>query len=175
LADVGCGVGLTDSMIIDRVAAVSGFDESAESVAVAAETNPSATYFHADGPELPAEADSFDVAFAINVIHHVDPSDRPEFVAELRRIVRPGGLVIVFEHNPFNPLTRLSVLRCEFDKGVELLSRRNLRRLVGEAGLTPVAARYVIFSTSAAPSVLAAERRIGWLPLGAQHVLVSRV
>ena len=57
----------------------------------------------------------------------------PAFVAELARVVRPGGLVVVFEHNPLNPLTRLVVSRVTFDDGVRLLRSGERRLAVRDA------------------------------------------
>ena len=64
--------------------------------------------------------------------------------------------------------------RCEFDKGVVLLSQQSLTRLLTGAGLYAVEQRYIIFSTSDRPRVRAVERSLGWLPLGAQHYAAAR-
>ena len=74
------------------------------------------------------------------VAHHVPPEHVASFFAEMRRVVRPGGIVSVIEHNPFNPLTRLAVLRCPFDADAVLISRGSARRLLRTAGLTDIEA-----------------------------------
>ena len=93
-------------------ALLAGVDPSEAMIEAARKANPEADYRVADGTELPFEDGSFDLAFAVCVLHHVAPPDRPAFVAELARVTRPGGLTVVFEHNPLNPLTRLAVRRC---------------------------------------------------------------
>jgi SAM-dependent methyltransferase len=174
VVDVGCGVGSTDSHLAGRFGELHGVDTAGEAIKRAARHNPTVRYQPYDGRSLPFAEASVDLAFAINVMHHVPPAVRPAFAFELRRVVRPGGVAVVFEQNPFNPLTRLAVSRCEFDKGVVLLTRRSLARLLAGAGLKAVEHRYIIFFTSDRPRLQALERSLGKLPLGAQHYIAAR-
>ena len=57
-----------------------------------------------DGDRLPFGDATFDVVIAICALHHVPTPHRPEFLAELHRVTRQDGLVVIFEHNPLNPL-----------------------------------------------------------------------
>lgn len=50
-------------------------------------------YVRGDGVRLPFREDTFDVVFALDVIEHVD--DDRGLAAELLRVLRPGGLLIV--------------------------------------------------------------------------------
>ncbi|MDX6449784.1 MAG: polyisoprenyl-phosphate glycosyltransferase, partial [Gaiellaceae bacterium] len=140
----------------------------------AAAATPAVRYRTYDGKTLPFADQSFDLAFAVNVFHHVDPPDRAALAAELARVVRPGGIVAVFEHNPLNPLTRLVVSRCEFDAGVELLSTREVSALLTRAGLQPVERRYILFFPWRAAFLQRLEARLGPVPLGAQHLTAAR-
>lgn len=169
--DVGCGVGLTDVHLTAHLGELHGVDTSASAAAMAAERNPSGSYDKIDGSALPFADERFDLAFAICVAHHVEPSDRASFVAEITRVVRPGGLVAIFEHNPYNPLTRLNVSRCEFDDGVSLLPPRETAGLLAGAGLTDLEKRYVIFlpvDGTAGDLVDSTLRRV---PVGAQYLV----
>lgn len=172
--DVGCGVGLTDRLLLPHVAALEGVDVSTAMVERARESNPAASYQVYDGRRLPFEEDAFDVAFAICVLHHVEPPDRRPLLAELRRVTRPDGLTVVFEHNPLNPLTRRVVRHCAFDEGVELIGRRELERLHRAAGLDVVDAEYLLFFPWRARPLALLERGLTRLPLGAQYVVAGR-
>jgi SAM-dependent methyltransferase len=172
--DVGCGVGLTDSALRGRFGTIQGVDVSEGAVAEAAQTNPWATYRSYDGRSLPFADDSFDLAFAICVLHHIDPPDRAAFAVEMARVVRPGGLAVAIEHNPLNPFTRVAVNRCAFDEGVVLLGRNQARRYLAASDLDPIASPYIIFFPWRARLFRAAERAITWLPLGAQYIAVGR-
>lgn len=171
--DVGCGVGLTDEFLAPSFRELHGVDVSAGMVDAARRANPTVGYHVGDGRRLPFDDASFEVAFAICVIHHVAPPERVQFARELRRVIAPGGLVVVFEHNPLNPLTRLVVSRCAFDEDVSLLGVRELTLLLTGAGLDRPERRYVLFSPIDRPIMRRAERFLGSVPLGAQYYVAA--
>jgi SAM-dependent methyltransferase len=168
--DVGCGPGLFDRHLGSSFE-LHGVDVSPAMVERARETNPEASYSVYDGRRLPFGDGELDVVFAVCVLHHVDPPDRPALVAEMARVTRPGGLVLVFEHNPLNPLTRRVVRDCAFDEGVELLGRRELERLYRGAGLELLGTEYLLFFPWRMDAL---ERLLIRLPLGAQYVVAGR-
>jgi SAM-dependent methyltransferase len=168
--DVGCGIGSIHSALAPRFAGFHGVDVSQGLVDVARATNPGIAYQAYDGAELPFHSNTFDLAFAICVLHHVPKSGWPGFTRELARVVRPGGVVAVIEHNPLNPLTRLVTVRCAFDEGIELVPRRRLERLLSSAGALNVASRYILFSPWRGAAVEAAEHHLRRVPLGAQYI-----
>jgi SAM-dependent methyltransferase len=172
--DVGCGVGLTDAHLRGRFAELHGIDPSRVAVGRAMTANPEVRYKVLDGDVLPYPDASFDLVFAICVVHHVPPSEWLHFVTEMRRVVRPGGLVVVFEHNPLNPLTRLSVLRCEFDDAAVLLSMTRARRLLVAAGLEPAEQRFIVFVPSERRVARALEDKLARVALGAQYYVAAR-
>ncbi|MDA0302165.1 MAG: methyltransferase domain-containing protein [Chloroflexi bacterium] len=100
LLDVGCGPGTISSGLARAVAPgeVVGIDVSADvidraraHVAEAGATN--ARFETANVYDLPYEAGSFDVAHAHQVMQHL--ADPEAALAEMRRVLRPGGLVAV--------------------------------------------------------------------------------
>jgi len=171
--DVGSGPGSLHPYLTE-IGALEGVDVSQALVERAAAANPNVHYQPYDGRTLPFPDARFDLAFAVNVFHHVEPPDRAGLAAELARVVRPGGIVAVFEHNPLNPLTRLVVARCEFDEGVLLLSTRKVRELLAHAGLHPLERRYILFFPWRAAFLQRLEARLGPVPLGAQHLTAAR-
>ncbi len=173
--DVGCGPGETDHFLRGRIARLAGVDVAPEMVARARERNPWAEYRdYPDGEGIPFEDGSFDVTFAICVLHHVARGRRAQLVSEMARVTRPGGLIALFEHNPMNPLTRRAVRDCEFDRDAELLTRRNATRLLEQAGLAEPGGRYILFFTRESGLLRGIERRLGWMPLGAQYAVVAQ-
>jgi SAM-dependent methyltransferase len=103
-------------------------------------------------------------------MHHVPPQERLALLCEIRRVVRPGGLVCIIEHNPFNPLTRVAVMRCEFDRDAVLLRAIQSRRLMIATGLRHIDTRYFLLLPWATPLTRRIEAGIQHLPLGAQYV-----
>ena len=173
--DVGCGPGETDSFLEGRFAHLTGVDVAEGMVNEASRRNPWAEYAsYAAGGPLPFDDDSFDLAFTICVLHHVPPAKWEAFVAELARVTRPGGVVAIFEHNPWNPLTRRAVRGCEFDAGVTLASRGRVRRLLAGRGLEVLAARHIIFFPREGRTLRGIERALAQVPLGAQHYVAAR-
>jgi SAM-dependent methyltransferase len=109
--DVGCGVGLTDALLGDRVGTLYGVD---------------------------AARDAIDVAFAICRLHHVDVTERK---------VRRWRGVVAAAHG---------------------------RGIARRRGMARAEVRYIIFSTSQRPSIVASERFLRGIPLGAQHYVAAR-
>jgi 2-polyprenyl-3-methyl-5-hydroxy-6-metoxy-1,4-benzoquinol methylase len=171
--DVGCGVGLTDTYLVSEFDRVCGADISEQTIEVASRRNPAATYRAYDGGSLPFSDGSFDVTFAIGVLHHVPRTSRSHLVAEMKRLTSPEGLVVVFEHNPFNFLTRRAVSRCEFDEGVVLLSRKKVRELFVANGLAVADEAYIIFFPWEFPLSKRAEALFRRVPLGAQYLVAG--
>lgn len=170
--DVGCGPGLLDRFL-DDFAGLHGTDISEAMVEKAARANPKVGYRLSTEARLAFEDGTFDLSFAVCVLHHVPPDRQGRLLGEMRRVTRPGGLVAVFEHNPLNPLTRLVVSRCEFDEEASLLGLRATRTLLSAAGLKPLEAGYILFF----PWRGALFERLGDLlsplPLGAQYYVVG--
>ena len=100
-------------------------DVSDSSIELARTRNPEIDYHHSADGKLPFESASFDVVFAICVWHHVPPDQWTTFISELSRVTVPNGLLLIYEHNPWNPLTRLVVSRCAFDEDAVLVSVRS--------------------------------------------------
>lgn len=172
--DVGCGPGETDAYLVDELGELHGVDISEGLLDTARDRNPGVTYMLYDGDRLPFDDRRFDLVFAICVVHHVPPTHWRRFVAELSRVLRPGGLLALIEHNPLNPLTRLAVARCEFDDDAVLLRRHETEQLQRDAGLQPSASRYITFFPWRSHALGALEQRLGRIPLGAQYVAVAR-
>lgn len=180
ILDFGCGVGNTTREIAARFprARTVGYDPSGESIAVArrlpAPEGADTSFVTGDGRTLPFEDASFDAVFTACVFHHIEEKDHAHWARELLRVLRPGGSFLIFEHNPFNPLTRRVVRDCPFDEGVVLLRPRYARRLLQSAGFTASPPRFYFFYPHALRALRPTERLLRWLPLGAQYYVVGK-
>lgn len=170
--DIGCGTGETDALLGD-FGNLQGVDISEELVDEARTRNPGVTYTHYDGRTLPYEDGTFDLAFAICVIHHVPPARWAAFAGEMARVLRPGGIAAIVEHNPLNPLTRLAVARCEFDDDAVLLGRRRSEALLRAAGLDLTESRHILFFPWRLSALRRIERQLAPIPLGAQYLVAG--
>lgn len=174
LLDVGCGVGNFHPMLQDHLGSLSGCDISAACLETAAQRNPGVTYRHYDGGRLPFGDAQFDAVTAICVMHHVPPGLWPQFSAELRRVLRPGGIALVFEHNPRNPLAVRAVNNCEFDENAVLLRHEQTKMLLAKAGFSDVSARSILTLPSFGRLTRRIDGLFGRLPLGAQYFAMGR-
>ncbi|MEX0955308.1 MAG: methyltransferase domain-containing protein [Rhizobiaceae bacterium] len=173
--DIGCGIGALHPFLRSIFPELSGCDISHESVAQARQDNPWVAYGHQQPGHLPYDRSSFDLAFAVCVVHHVPPAAWPNFFAEMKRVLRPGGVACIIEHNPLNPLTRLAVSRCPFDADAVLLGSGKTKRLLREGGFSEIASEHFLFFPFENPTLRAVERGLAVLPLGAQHACSARV
>ena len=167
--DVGCGIGLMEPHLTGVFGELVGIDSAEQAVAYARSTIRGAEFLAYDGQTLPFPDNRFDVVFATCVLHHVPPQLRPALLAEMARVTAPGGLTVLFEHNPNNPLTRWVVARCEFDRDAILLRATAALGLLRAAGLEDLRRRYLLFFPWAGRLWSTVEKLLAWLPLGAQY------
>lgn len=129
---------------------------------------------HAVEPgRLPFADAEFDLATVVCVLHHVASSEHPAIARELMRVVRPGGAVAIFEHNPLNPITRWMVARAPIDANAVLLPSAGCTRLLQQAGAADCRTDYILFFPPTIRPLWRAERLLGRLPLGGQYVTVG--
>jgi ubiquinone/menaquinone biosynthesis C-methylase UbiE len=169
LLDVGCGIGNYHPLLAPIVGSVSGVDVSGACVAKAKERNPTVSYVAYDGDHLPYPDQQFDVTFCICVLHHVPPRRWPQFVGEMRRVTRGGGMVVVYEHNPNNPLTCKVVRDCAFDRDAVLLTMTQMRQLLTAAGCANVATRSILTLPPIGGFIGRLNDLFAKLPLGSQY------
>ncbi len=108
-------------------------------------------------------------AVAICVLHHVPVSNRFKFVSEMVRVVRTGGIVAIFEHNPMNPLTRRAVNTCELDADAVLLPSREALELLHEAAESKPSLRHFLFSPLGGTAGRALDKGLQRVPFGGQY------
>jgi ubiquinone/menaquinone biosynthesis C-methylase UbiE len=91
--DVGCGTGAFSELIKARYApsAMAGIDPSPEQIDYVRKLLPGDTFEVADSAAMPFGDKAFDVVASALVIHFIP--DRPKAFAEMKRVLRPGGLV----------------------------------------------------------------------------------
>jgi len=133
-----------------------------------------ATFIAFDGSRLPFSDSTFDYAFAACVFHHIPPGEHRQLFAEMRRVLRPGGQVMIYEHNPLNPFTVRAVQTCPFDANAILIRARDLRAALAGAGFRHPYIKYRVFFPAALRRLRGLEDRFAWLPIGAQYFVSGR-
>jgi ubiquinone/menaquinone biosynthesis C-methylase UbiE len=136
--DVGAGAGAFAFAIAPRVREVVAVELDEELAARARDGAPAnVEVLVADGEHLPLESFSFDLSGTLRTLHH---THRPELlVAELARVTRPGGTILVVDQlAPADPLAGLELTRFERARDpstTRLLADADLRGLFDSNGL----------------------------------------
>ncbi len=166
ILDFGCGIGNLSRLLAQAFPSVHGYDPSSRSVKLARERSPGAK-FHDNVEDIPRR--HFASAVLANVLHHVQPSERDALLTDIKSMLAPGGKLVVFEHNPLNPLTRRAVADCAFDEHAVLVGPWEIVKLLESAGFKNVGRDFIVFFPRPLASLRSLEPRLRWLPIGAQH------
>ena len=93
---------------------------------------------------------------------------------ELGRVLKPGGRIYVFEHNPRNPLVRYVIARTPIDENAILLDEKEVRHGLLDTARYDIASDYLMFTPPGIAWLRGVDRALAWLPLGAQYVVAAR-
>jgi SAM-dependent methyltransferase len=177
--DFGTGIGnsLPHLQRLFPDAEVVGLDVSQKSLDVAARRFPDAARLvrYDGGGAIPLETAGFDLIFSACVFHHIEAGEHGLILAELKRLLKPGGWLVIFEHNPVNPATRHIVATCPFDENAVLLPAQAFKARQHAAGLRDVEVAYTGFFPGPLRALRPLERFMTWLPVGAQYYTLAHV
>jgi ubiquinone/menaquinone biosynthesis C-methylase UbiE len=136
LLDAGCGTGELCRRLSDRGALVSGIDLCAGLVERARSMAPLAALARADAQALPFGTARFDLATSVLVLHYLENPGRA--LAELARVLRPGGRLIVCDRicsaDPVLRAAQIGVERLRNPLIQRILSSDELEELLRGAG-----------------------------------------
>jgi ubiquinone/menaquinone biosynthesis C-methylase UbiE len=108
--DVGCGTGVLTAALATAVgprARVVGVDASADMIDRARATRPGCTFAVGLAESLDHPDAAFDVVASSLMIHHLPEDLRHRALAEMHRVLRPGGRLLVADYRPpASPLAR---------------------------------------------------------------------
>lgn len=96
--DIGCGVGFGMSLLAGPSREVFGIDYDFQAVQVAAGRHTDALVFCGDGATIGLRNQSFDWVCSSHIIEHFHEPER--HVAEVARVLKPGGKAFFFTPNP---------------------------------------------------------------------------
>jgi SAM-dependent methyltransferase len=181
LLDYGCGAGDLMRVLAGLGArgSFTGCDVSTGMLEEAARRWPAAAgpapeLAAQDGARTPFGVGQFDVATISAVLHHVPVTERPAVYAELGRVLKPGGRLYVFEHNPRNPLVRHVIARTPIDENAILLDANEVQEGLLGTGRYELETDYLMFMPPALAFLRFVDRALAWLPLGAQYAVAAR-
>ncbi|MFJ9840884.1 class I SAM-dependent DNA methyltransferase [Kitasatospora sp. NPDC101155] len=98
VADLGCGPGHVAGWLAEQGAGVVGVDLSPRMVELARREQPKAEFRTGDLLALPAADGEFAAAVALYSVIHLEPEELLPAFVEMRRVLRPGGVLLVSFH-----------------------------------------------------------------------------
>lgn len=170
ILEYGCGIGRNIPFLRESfpTAVIEGSDVSDVSLEMARQHNPDNLFYLESGQ---MDMEPYDLIFVASVYHHIPPAERGQATRVLVQRLHQGGNLCVFEHNPYNPITRRIVGNCIYDADAVLLEPRELKGLVKNSGLQLSNFEYCLFIPPKFKALSWVERHLGWLPLGGQYWL----
>jgi ubiquinone/menaquinone biosynthesis C-methylase UbiE len=174
--DIGCGDGAVEIFMKKYFPSwqINGVDISEKSIKAAAEKKISNVSFSVyNGTRTSFDNESFDIIFMAGVLHHVDRNIHQTIIKEACRVLKRGGRLYLFEHNPLNPVTKYLVNTCVFDKDAKLIKSNYSKNLLQQNNFTIDKKQFIIFfpRKGILSRLLFLEKYLQWLPLGGQYFI----
>ena len=170
--DVGCGRGELLKIAGKNFLQITGCDPSAGMLSSDVSIK---THQQTSLVKLPFESGTFDFVTAVCVLHHVHGGDKGLLADEIRRVLSPGGLCCLIEHNPRNPVTRTIVKRCLVDADAELLAAGEISNLLRASGFKIIDKRYFLYLPERIFHAFGfVERVFSKLPFGGQYAVLAQ-
>ena len=127
-----------------------------------------------ENPEILSDS-HYDLIVVCSVLHHLKPEEHFQTLEKLYNSLNSGGRLVIFEHNPYHPITQLVVKTTPIDANEKLVSQIRLRRFLLDAGFQNMNTRYLLFGPTQLEITFPHffQRVMSRLPLGGQYVLVG--
>jgi SAM-dependent methyltransferase len=172
ILDFGSGIGNSISFFRKYFpdASLTCADASSRSIELSRKRFPGQEHYTLiTGDKIPHEDNAFDLTFSACVFHHIPHKDHRHWLTELLRVTRSGGLLVIFEHNPLNPLTVRAVNTCPFDQNAKLIRSKTLSQSMTDAGWARSEICYHLFFPRMLAALRPIEKHLSWFPVGAQY------
>jgi len=151
--DLGCGTGVLAERVADAGYRVTGLDPSRGMLRVLERHRHDIPVVAGTGVALPFADDSFGLTYCVAVMHHVaEPDAVRRTLLEMVRVTRPGGKILIWDHNPRNLYWPLLMHRVPQDTGAErLIPEQEILDGLAEGGARPIAREQLGFVPDFAP------------------------
>lgn len=174
--DLGCGDGLTEKIIHKYFNHIIGIDSSKNMLAKAQKYSlPNCHFIQADALHLPFSDNHFDLIFQFSLFHHLPSSSWKPLLKEIIRVASKPALLLTFEHNPSNFITRRLVRRSPIDIGTTLFNTQQMVELYEAANITIIKKGDIIFFPPFLSSLSPLERLLHSIPYGGQYYILGTI
>lgn len=175
ILDYGCGIGTAARPLLTAFpeAGLVGFDIATDATRRAATTHDdlNATWTNTMHDLL---SNSIDVIYCNGVFHHIPVMQRNECLSEIARVLKPGGVICLWENNPWNPGTRWIMRQIPFDRDAICLSSFETKARIRRAGLIVRRTEFHFYFPHILRACRGMEPLLTQLPLGGQYVVCAQ-
>lgn len=174
ILDIGCGGGILSEPLARLGAEMVGADPSEENIAAASaharESGVAVDYRATTAEDLAAQAESFDVVLAMEVVEHV--ADADDFGATCASMVKPGGLMVAATLNRTLKSFALAIVGAEYilrwlPRGThqwdKFVTPQELENAIERCGLNVTAERGVVYNPFADRWQLSADMDVNYM------------
>ena len=175
LLDFGCGVGNLFGHLKEFFpnTVYTGVDLSKDSLEKARSRFPADANFQ-EYDSLEWKNFQYDLIFSAGVFHHIPHADHAKIINKLYSLLNPEGKLVIWEHNPLNPVTQKIVKDCPFDIEAILIPSKTLKHQFNRASLSNVQIIYTTFFPRFLSFLNFLDPYLGWLPLGGQYLAIGQ-
>jgi SAM-dependent methyltransferase len=173
--DYGCGIGNGAGLLRDLLGVqwVIGLDPSVRMLE-AARSRYSDTEIRFLSFEEYSPCEEIDLAYCNGVFHHIPIAERSWAARFIFRSLRPGGVLALWENNPWNPGARWVMSRCAFDRDAIPLSPPEIAGLLQAEGFDVLRTDYLFIFPRFLKFLRFLEPGLSRFPLGAQYLVFCR-
>ena len=139
IVDLGCAAGAVTHFLSTFGCEAVGVDAEAVAVEAARSLFPRLRFVEADVAALPFAEASFDKAVAADLVEHLDDTVFRAMLAEVRRVLVPGGTLTLYTPNPRHLIERVKerdLLLAQNPTHVGLRTEAELTAAVASSGLS---------------------------------------
>jgi 2-polyprenyl-3-methyl-5-hydroxy-6-metoxy-1,4-benzoquinol methylase len=172
ILDFGCGIGLNLPFLLHYFpsAQIAATDLSEKSLGIVQGKYPEIKILQ----DYDLNDKKFNIILVSGVFHHIPTNEREGVMKKLAGLLSLDGRLFIFEHNPLNFITRRMVANCPFDQDAELITLRDMKRLIaGTTQLEIPASGYCLFFPEQMSSLRPLEKYLHWLPGGGQYFVIG--
>lgn len=175
LLDFGCGVGNLYESVQQffPYASYTGVDKSEESILQARSRFSNSSLFHNLHSENWTHT-QYSLIFSAGVFHHIPHCEHAGLIEKLSSLLNRDGRLVIWEHNPLNPLTQKIVNDCVFDQDAVLVPSKNLKNHFCRAPLSNIQIIYTTFFPKFLSPLNFMDPYLCWLPFGGQYLVTGR-